>query len=490
MKIIKLFIVNVFFLSLFVSFSYAQWECKYVTEDASLNGTGYNTAAVAVFGEDIFVALVSPMKTNIPDTLTSCYLVGYRGAENQKGRLGKMPYTLKGYYMKWGTGADTVRMWNAWKIAAYPSKNLVFVANNDKDHSILTFELKQDTVLPAPYRMKTGSRNIWGIDVDDNGKVYVICDSTTDAKQADVMIFESVEKEAKWATTHDASPINTIDLPASLYKGIAVEGTGKFVYVADYKNKKVIKYNGSPTTSYYGLTNYFKLTAADSIPLTSPKIYACPIGLSYMRPYNILLVACDTFFRSNSGFSKAYSYGRIYLVDPMNGKLAGDVVGDAAVSVIDQAKWAYDKTGSYSSQDVTVSGYTSTYDVSYDQLGNVYSQSFYSWTVEKWSYFPVIPTLTKVKELSGVAKTYELKQNYPNPFNPSTNIEFSVPKESYVTLKVYNVLGQEVASLVNEIKQAGNYAVSFNASKLTSGTYFYSLQTGDYTAKKKMMLIK
>ena len=390
----KRLIILIEFFLIFIHTSYGQWACKYLTEDASLNGTGYNTASVAVFGEDNFVALVSPMKTNIPDTLTSCYLVGYRNAANQKGRLGNYAYAMKGFFMKWGAGADTVRMWNAWKIVAYPKMNLVLVANNDKDHSILTFELRHDTIVPAPYRMKTGSRKIWGIDVDDNGKVYVICDSTTSANQADVMIFESVENEVKWTTSHDAAPINTIDLPASLYKGIAVEGSGKFLFIADYKNKKVLEYIGSPISSYIARTSFFRLTEADSIPFANPKIYACPIGLSYIRPFNMLAVACDTFFRSNSGFSKGYSYGRIYFVDPTSGKLAGDVVGNTAVSVLDQAKWAFDKTGSYSSQDVNVSGYTSTYDVGYDQLGNIYSQSYYSWTVEKWNYFPGLPILT------------------------------------------------------------------------------------------------
>lgn len=89
---------------------------------------------------------------------------------------------------------------------------------------------------------------------------------------------------------------------------------------------------------------------------------------------------------------------------------------------------------------------------------------------------------------------YELFQNYPNPFNPSTRIRYQVPSISQVTLKVYDILGNEVTTLVNEEKPAGNYEVEFNPSSgirnLASGIYFYQLKTGEYKAVKKMLLIK
>lgn len=85
---------------------------------------------------------------------------------------------------------------------------------------------------------------------------------------------------------------------------------------------------------------------------------------------------------------------------------------------------------------------------------------------------------------------FSLDQNYPNPFNPSTTINFSVPVEAFVTLDVYNAIGQKVASLVNEAKSAGNYKVDFNASNLTSGIYFYKINAGNFTETKKMILMK
>jgi hypothetical protein len=86
--------------------------------------------------------------------------------------------------------------------------------------------------------------------------------------------------------------------------------------------------------------------------------------------------------------------------------------------------------------------------------------------------------------------SYAVEQNYPNPFNPSTVINYQLPKDGLVSLKVYDILGREVRTLVNEIKSPGKYSVSFNASNLASGIYFYRLQANDYTCIKKMILTK
>ncbi|UCH66851.1 MAG: T9SS type A sorting domain-containing protein [Ignavibacterium sp.] len=86
--------------------------------------------------------------------------------------------------------------------------------------------------------------------------------------------------------------------------------------------------------------------------------------------------------------------------------------------------------------------------------------------------------------------TFRLGQNYPNPFNPSTTIKYAISSKQFVSIKVYDVLGNEIATLVNEEKPAGVYQVEFNEIGLPSGTYFYRLQAGAYIQTKKMLLIK
>lgn len=100
------------------------------------------------------------------------------------------------------------------------------------------------------------------------------------------------------------------------------------------------------------------------------------------------------------------------------------------------------------------------------------------------------PVATPKVEDYLVPKNFELTQNYPNPFNPSTTIEYSIPKDAIVSLKIYDVLGKEVVTLVNDQKSAGTYILNWNASNYSSGLYFYRLTAGEFTETKKMFLVK
>ena len=104
--------------------------------------------------------------------------------------------------------------------------------------------------------------------------------------------------------------------------------------------------------------------------------------------------------------------------------------------------------------------------------------------------FGSILTGVELDRNPAVPETYVLEQNYPNPFNPSTTIEYSLPRSTGVLLKVYNVLGQEVRTLVNQVQPTGKYTVRFDASSLASGLYFYRLQAGEFSQVKKLMLLK
>ena len=99
-------------------------------------------------------------------------------------------------------------------------------------------------------------------------------------------------------------------------------------------------------------------------------------------------------------------------------------------------------------------------------------------------------TITAVEDEETIPTSFELKQNYPNPFNPSSIIKFGLPERSNVLIKIYDILGSEVITLVNAELEAGWYKKEFNASGYSSGLYIYRIQAGNYISTKKMMLLK
>jgi hypothetical protein len=118
------------------------------------------------------------------------------------------------------------------------------------------------------------------------------------------------------------------------------------------------------------------------------------------------------------------------------------------------------------------------------------NELMYTGFLKAWCITLVYYTLLGGIQTTTIPNYYSLAQNYPNPFNPVTKINYTLPKSGNVELKVYDILGREVATLVNEVKQAGIYDVDFNATNLASGIYFYRIKAGDFSAIKKMVLVK
>lgn len=147
-------------------------------------------------------------------------------------------------------------------------------------------------------------------------------------------------------------------------------------------------------------------------------------------------------------------------------------VGDAEVYIAEYRMRARDYNNN-------VSGYSSSVSIEFQRYVPTAPGSKGGWA-------------NKSTESSGnnISYDYNLAQNYPNPFNPTTTIEYSIRSTGLVTLKVYDMLGMEVASLVNENKEAGSYSVEFNASNLPSGIYVYKLTAGKFVSTKKLLLLK
>jgi len=133
-------------------------------------------------------------------------------------------------------------------------------------------------------------------------------------------------------------------------------------------------------------------------------------------------------------------------------------------------------------------------------LNDLLVNKIYFWQIGAFNQFGNSPwsqvwgfrtqNITSVDDEQLLPKEYSLYQNYPNPFNPSTSITFAIPREGIVSLKVYNILGREIITLMNEFKHPGKYEVNFNAANLASGIYFYQLKVNDFVANKKMLYLK
>ena len=126
----------------------------------------------------------------------------------------------------------------------------------------------------------------------------------------------------------------------------------------------------------------------------------------------------------------------------------------------------------------------------FESLTGILSFSFSNYKLFPRKNDDFVGFVNDVEEETEIPNTYVVNQNYPNPFNPSTTIEFSIPEASYVSLRVYNSIGQEVTTLVNGYLNRGLHKFNFNASKLSSGVYFYRIESGNFNTVKKMVLMK
>lgn len=482
---------NYFVLFLFFSFLFtvqnisAQtfdgvWQCSYATWDnAEANATGTNTVNVAVVRENTFFALIGSLSRPIS------YPIGYRDASDSTGRLGYFGYrpdSLEVYWTNPDNGFDNIYSKRTLGIAATPD-SLAYVTSNDDAHNILVFQMGSDSVYSSPYRMETGNERIHGISVDDNGYVFATTYGADDAN-ASILIYKGFKDDAQWGDSHTSTPIQTFVLPdVGRALDIAVNGDASLLYVANYTARKVYLYTGSPTTGY-SLYNNFKFEVTDTLAADGTK--AGPTGLAFLKKNNLLFVSVDSY---GSG---TYDMGRFYIVNPNTGE---------KIDTCDIAQWNLETFGVTNNRTnegkfPTGSGYTSVYGIDVDGAGNVYTPSYNGWTIEKWKFtgqLPTIPiTVLGVERVDGMnPSTFTLAQNYPNPFNPSTTIKFGVSEQSKISLKIYDITGALVATLLNEADfEKGNYKVSFDASNLASGTYVYTLSNGTQQLTNKMIFLK
>ena len=188
-------------------------------------------------------------------------------------------------------------------------------------------------------------------------------------------------------------------------------------------------------------------------------------GVVKFNPDDVSTIPSDLFISLGDQRTREISYGdnslwvgidRINIFNPVNSQYLGDydLPSSAAEVYENQRFWAYNSA---------------------DNTLQVYYLSSVGIKAEKDNMNP---------------SDFSLSQNYPNPFNPSTSIKYSIPKQSNVTIKVFDVLGREVSTLLNKEQPQGNYSIEFDASNMTSGVYFYRIQAGQFVDTKKMILLR
>lgn len=270
-----------------------------------------------------------------------------------------------------------------------------------------------------------------------------------------------------------------------------------------------------PSSSYYTYTNSTFVNKTCIVPIYgfSQDTTALRIYRENLPGYRVVGINCNSIIGASGaihcitkeiGVFDPVFISHPYLRNTNNTSTPYDVRAFIKTrSGVSAAKcyWTTDTTQGFAQINMTLSADTFRCTIPAQPLGtNIYyyisATSNSGRTVNKPITAPVGFLKFKIDNTSGTANNnyvpvnYELWQNFPNPFNPVTKINFSIPKNEFVSLKVYDITGRTVSTIINEYKPAGIYTAEFNAEKLSSGLYFYELKAGDFKSVRKMILIK
>jgi len=334
-------------------------------------------------------------------------------------------------------------------------------------------------------------------------KALAFSSSTLFAATSIAGIFRSTDYGANWTEVNSGlsvSFMNTLAVSgSSIYAGarLAVAGGGVFLST-----------NNGDNWTYIGLTQY----EVYSLAISGNNIFAGTSGGVFLYTNNgTSWTAVNSGLTADEVYSLKFSNNNLYagtsggiffsndngsnwtdissatLVDK---KVRSIAIYQSNIIVGTDGYGAYLSTNNGVTWEANNTGITTSTTAIYAltiSSSKIYAGTLYRGAWER----PLTDYVTDVESsFDKLPGNFRLAQNYPNPFNPSTKIEFSIPEASFVQLKVYDVLGNEVATLVDEEQNAGVYRTDFSGTRLTSGTYFYRLKAGNYVEIKKMVLLK
>jgi uncharacterized delta-60 repeat protein len=341
------------------------------------------------------------------------------------------------------------------------------------------------------------------VKVDASGNVYVSCISIGSGTEYDYATIKYNSAGVQlWASRYNG-PGNQNDIVTSL----SIDASGN-TYVTGYSRGSgtaldyaTIKYNSSGNAQWLQRYNgpagsndfaySIAVDAAGNVYVTGQSDSAASSDYATVK-YNSTGV--QQWVRRYNGPGNGGDLARFLLLDGSgNIYVTGGSSGigtnwDMTTIKYDPSgtlQWAARYNGSGNAVDVG-------YSIALTNTGTLYVTGTTAGTGSGNDYCTIkYSQLTGIQNVNGsIPSKYELGQNYPNPFNPVTNIYISIPKSGFVNMAVYDITGKEVSGLVNEQLSAGSYKIDFDASALTSGTYFYKLTVHGFTETKKMMLVK
>jgi hypothetical protein len=268
------------------------------------------------------------------------------------------------------------------------------------------------------------------------------------------------------------SIIESIYVADSEYLGHIALDSSHYVYVTDWSAQKLFRINLNDRTS-----------------TTLHTFGDMPVGISYEENNNRLIIL--TLVNNAPILAYNLTNGNVNTIRTTNitdpDAICRDATGNYYVtSFAENVVYRFESDFS-SGPEIISTGHGGPSGIGYNMRDNILGVTNYNFnSIDLVQLEPSNTELEKNIEL----KEYILFQNYPNPFNPATNIKYSVVERSFISLKVYDVLGNEITTLVNEEKIIGNHEVEFDAREFTSGIYFYQLKANNFTKAKKMLLLK
>ena len=366
--------------------------------------------------------------------------------------------TANGFTANWNHSAGATNYWLDVSTASDFS-TLVTGFDNKDVGNVATFDVSSlSTGFTYYYRVRASNAN----GTSTNSNIITVDTGVLDAPLArSATNITTTSFTARWNSSATAT---TYLLDVSTASDFST-------FITDYNGKDVGNVTSCNVTSLSGSTIYYYRvrasnsggTSANSNTITVTTLLAAPVAIAAT---NITTSGFTANWNASTGATN-------YWVDvsttddfsnvlaSYNNKSVGNVTTHIIISLTPNTTYYFRVCASNSS-----------------------STSPYSNTIT------VTTNVTGVDDLLNLPTRFDLSQNYPNPFNPTTTIKYQIPEETFVGIKVYNLLGSEVTTLVNEMRTVGTYEVKFNASQLTSGIYIYKIQAGQFSQMKKMVLVK